>query len=126
MVAIISIYIELLTLKLLGGCQFDPLCSFWKNLSFNWRVKRWYFVTFIIIRSQIFRENFIEILLVVQEIWKVSMLILAIFMDFYQYFGFFWHCLVTKKLMASVYNRWCQHFFTLNILQIDYIKWYRY
>ena len=31
-------------------------------------------------------------------------------------FWTFWHSLVTKKLMASVYNRLCQHFFASNIL----------
>ena len=35
---------------------------------------------------------------------------------FYQFFGFFWHFLVTKKLLTSAYNRWCQHFFTFNLL----------
>ena len=34
-------------------------------------------------------------------------------------FWIFWHFLVTKKLMTSAYNRWCQHFFTFNMLQID-------
>ena len=31
-------------------------------------------------------------------------------------FWIFWHFLVTKKLMTSAYNKWCQHFFTFNIL----------
>ena len=68
MVAKISIYIELLTLKRLGGYQFDPLSGFSKNLSFKERVKHWNFVTFIIIINYIFPENFIEIVLVVQKI----------------------------------------------------------
>ena len=34
-------------------------------------------------------------------------------------FWIFWHLLVTKKLMMSVYNRWCQHFFRFNILWTD-------
>ena len=93
MVAKISIYIELLTLKGLGGYQFDPFCGFSKNISFKERMKHWNFVTFIIIISYIFPENFIEIVLVVQKIHVIL-----------SFFGFFWHFLVTKKLMASVYT----------------------
>ena len=77
-VAKISIYIELLTLKRLGGYQFDPLCGFSKNLSFKERVKHWNFMTFIIIISYIFPENFIEIVLVVQKIHVIL-----------SFFGFF-------------------------------------
>ena len=39
--------------------------------------------------------------------------------------GIFWHFLVTKKLITSAYDRWCQHFFTFNILQIDCLKLYK-
>ena len=38
------------------------------------------------------------------------------FHRFSSIFWIFWHFLVTKKLMTSAYNRWCQHFFTFNIL----------
>ena len=55
-----------LTLKWLGGQCDSPLCS--KNVSSKDRVEPWFFVTFNIIISYIFPENFIEILLVVQKI----------------------------------------------------------
>ena len=49
-----------LTLKRLGGGQFDPPCGFSKNVSSKERVKPWFFVTFNIISKHIFLENFIE------------------------------------------------------------------
>ena len=49
-------------LVLIRGCQFDPSCSFSKNVSSRERVKPWLFETFNIIKSHIFSENFIEIL----------------------------------------------------------------
>ena len=59
------------TLKLLGesGGQFDPPpCGFSKNVSSKERVKPWFSVTFNIIISHTFPENFIEIPQVVQRI----------------------------------------------------------
>ena len=56
-----------LTLKRLGG-QFDPTCGFSNNVYSKERVKPWYFVTFNIITSQIFPENFNEIFQIVQKI----------------------------------------------------------
>ena len=80
------------------------------------------FCDFNIIRSHIFPENFIEIPLVVQKIWRFSFSILTNFIDFSDF--------LTKKLMASVYNRWCQHLFyiqpTLNRLFNNCIKLYWY
>ena len=72
---------RILTLKWLGG-QFDFLCSFSKNVSFREKVKPCFFVTFKIIISHIFTENFIETPEVVQKIWRFSLSILTIFINF--------------------------------------------
>ena len=63
------------------------------------------FVTLNVIISHTFSKNFIAIFLVVQKLRRLSLSILAIFIDFYQFSGFFYHFRVTKKLMTSVYNR---------------------
>ena len=59
------------------------------------RVKLWFFVTFNIILKNIFPENFIEIPRVVQKLWRISLSMLAISIDFHQFYGFFdiffWH-----------------------------------
>ena len=74
---------ENLTLKQLGeGVNLSPLCGFSKNLSSKENVKPWFFVTINIILKYIFPENFIEFPLVVQKIWRNSLLILAIFLSF--------------------------------------------
>ena len=99
-----------------GGSIWHPFLWFSKNVSSKERVKRWFFVTFNIIIRHIFPKNFIEILLVVQTLWRISLYILAIFINYHQFFRNFWHFIVTKKLMTSAYNKWCQHFFTFNIL----------
>ena len=62
--------------------QFDPSCGFSKNVSSRERVKPWLFLTFNIIISHIFPENFIEIILAVQRIWRFSPSILNIFINF--------------------------------------------
>ena len=72
-----------------GGHHFEPRCSFLKIVSSKQRVKPWVFVTFKIIIRHIFPENFIEIPQVVQKLWRISLSILAIFINFYQFFGFF-------------------------------------
>ena len=76
------------------------------------RVKPWLFVTFDIIISHNFPENFIKILQIVQNIWRLSLSVLAISVIFLNF-------LVTKKLMTAACNKRCQHFLTFNILQID-------
>ena len=76
------------------------------------RVKPCFFVTFNIILSHIFLENFIEILEVVQKIWRISLSILTIFINFLD----FWHLFVTEKLVMSAYNKRCQHCLTFNLL----------
>ena len=90
-----------------------------KNVSSKERIKPCFFVIFNIIIRHIFPENFTEMSQVVQKLWRIFLSILAIFINFYHFFWIFWFYLVTKKLMASSYNRWCQYFFTLNIIQID-------
>ena len=76
-----------LTLKWLGD-QFDFLCGFLKNVSFKEMVKPWLFVTFNIMISHLFSDNYIEIPQVVQNIWRISLSILPIFIDFHQCFRF--------------------------------------
>ena len=68
MIPIFDALMKALTLKRLGG-QFDPLpLGFSKNVSSKEWMKPWFFVTFNIIISHIFPENFIEIPQVVQKI----------------------------------------------------------
>ena len=107
-------FILILTLKRLGG-QSDTTLWFSKNASSKERAKPWFFVTFNIIISHIFPENFIEITVVVQKIWRISLSILAVH-GFSSIFWISWHFRVTKKLIEYAYNRWCQHFFSFNIL----------
>ena len=94
--------VHVLTLKRLGG--------FLKNVSSKERVKPWFFMTFNNILRHIFPENFIEFPQVTQKIWRNPLSTLANFHQFSSVFWIFWHYLVTKKLMTSAYNRWCQHF----------------
>ena len=69
--------------------QFNPPCSFSKNVSSKERLKRWFFVTFNIIIGHIFPKNFIEIPQGFQKTWNISLSTLAISIYFYQFFGFF-------------------------------------
>ena len=68
-------------------CLDDLPCAFSKNVSSKERVKPWFFVNFNIIISYIFPENFIEIPHVVQKIWRISLSILANFINFHQFSG---------------------------------------
>ena len=69
--------------KKAGGALTTPdPCGFSKSVSSKERVKPWFFVTFNIIISNIFPENFIEIPQVVHKIWSFSLPIFAIFIDF--------------------------------------------
>ena len=79
-----------------GGVEdrFDPITPpFWfsKNESSKYRVKPWFFVTFNIIISHIFLENFIEIPLFVQKILRLSLPMFAIFSIFGDIFTFSCH-----------------------------------
>ena len=89
--------------------QFDLPCGFSKKM---YLLKRGWNPGFLIIISHIFPENFTEIPQVFQKTWRLSLLTLAIFIDFHRFFNFFWHFLVTKK-------QWCQHFFTFNLLTLN-------
>ena len=62
--------------------------GFSKNVSSEERVKPWFFVTFNIIISHIFPENFIGIPQVVQKIRRISLSTLAIFIDFLKFLSF--------------------------------------
>ena len=75
--------------KMTSGSQFDLPCGFLKIVSSKQRMRPWFFVTFKIIIRYIFPKNFIEIHQVVQMLWRISLSILAIFIDFYQFLGFF-------------------------------------
>ena len=89
------------------------------HLGYDEIKRRWilsFFVTFNIILRHIFPENVIEFPRVVQKIWRNSVTILANFNQFSLIFFIFWHYFVTKKLVTSAYNRWCQHFFIFSIL----------
>ena len=82
-----------------------PLYGFSKNVSSKERVKSCFFVTFNIITSHIFPENFVETPQVVQKTGRFSLSILAIFIDFHQFssiFWTFWHFIVTKKQMIRL------------------------
>ena len=83
----------LLTLKKLGGARWAPPpphpCSFPKNVSSKERVEAWLFLTFNIIITDIFPENFIDIPQIVQKMWRLYLPILAIFLNLHIFFGFF-------------------------------------
>ena len=76
-------------LNTLGESQFDSPCGFFKNVSPKKRLKPYFFVNFNIIISHILPKNFIEIPQVVQKILRLSMSILAIFINFHHFFEFF-------------------------------------
>ena len=74
--------------KLMSCWQPHP-CCFFKNVSSKERVKLWFLMAFNIMISDMFPENFIEIFQVVQKIWRLSLSILAYFINFHRFFGFF-------------------------------------
>ena len=74
----------MLTLKRLGR-----VVNFSKNVSSKERVKPCFFVTIIVIICHIFPENFIEIAEVIQKLSRISVSILAIFLNFHRFSGFF-------------------------------------
>ena len=86
--------------------QFDPPCGFFKNVFFRESVKPVFFVTFDIILSHIFPKNFIEIIQVVQKIWRFSPWILTFSLTFL----IFWHFSAAKKLRTPAYNKWFLYF----------------
>ena len=73
-----------------GGVIWLP-CSFFKNVSAKEIVNSCFFVTFNIIISHIFPE-------IPQVVQNISYLtILAIFIDFYQFIGFFYISLLQRN-----------------------------
>ena len=90
-------------------------CDFSKNASFKERMKTCFFVTFNIILSHIFPENYIEFPQVVQKIWRVSVAILAIFIDFLHFFLFFDVSLLQRNLGNQLITDDVIIFFTFNI-----------
>ena len=79
------LFCHVLTLKKLGGgrgINLTPLPVIFPKI----RVKSWFFVTYNIIISHIFAENFIEMPQVVQKIWRFSPSILTIFIVFFRFF----------------------------------------
>ena len=98
----------------LDSLTFPMLCDFSKNVFSRERLKSFFFVTFKITESHIFPANFNLISQSVQKIWRFSLSIYPIFIDYSD----FLHFLVAKKLITSAYNRWYQHFFTFDLLKI--------
>ena len=119
-----------LTLKRLRVSIWTPLspprCGFSKNVSSKERLKPWFFATFNVITSHTFTENFIKISKVVQKLWRISLSILAIFIDFHRFFWIYWFIdfLRTKKLTTSVYtdkpkvlvSKYCWSFYKSNLM----------
>ena len=81
-----------LTLKRLegggGNLTPRPRVVFQKLYLLNRGWNPGFFVTFKIMIRHIFPENIIEIPQVVQMLWRISVSTLAIFINFYQFFGF--------------------------------------
>ena len=72
-------------------------------------VKNVCFVNFsIIFLKCIFSEIFTEFSQVVQKIWKKFCVNISYFHQFSSTFSIFLHYRITKKLMTTDYNRWCQ------------------
>ena len=103
-----------LTLKRVGGVNLTLPPDYSKIVFSREKVKPCFFVTFNIITSHIFPENFIKIPQLIHifiiYIWRFYSSIWTIFINFFEFFDIY---LVTKKLMTSAYNRQCQNFFCL-------------
>ena len=125
----------LLKMEFCHGCfpvNFNPCLPGWfkltspfgflKNISSTERVEPCFFVAFHIILKHSFPENFIEFPQVVQKIWRKSLSILAMFINFPQYFGFFDITLLQRKMMSAFFH--FQH--NLNRLLNNCIKLYWY
>ena len=83
--------------------QFDQSCSLAKNVSSKERVNPC-FLWLLILSCHIFQENFIETPQVVENLWRISLLILAIFMNFHWFSGFFltFHCYKKTNNVSSL------------------------
>ena len=73
------------------GVNLIPSCSFSKHVFSKERLKHWFPVTFNIITSYVFNENFVEIPQLVQKIWGFFSFNIICFR---QIFGIFWHFLI--------------------------------
>ena len=95
------------------GTIWPPLC-FFINLSNKEIVNSWFFVTFNLIISHIFPENFIKISKVVQKRWKFS---LAIYFIWQSNFIFFFLLFDNSLLQRNWWRQFVtDDFFTFNIL----------
>ena len=98
--------------------QFDPSAAVFPKVYLperaRKRLKPWFFLTFNIIISHIFPENFDWISEVVQKIWRFSLSILTIFIDFF---------LTSAYMMISAFFKFKS---TLNRLLNNWIKLYQY
>ena len=83
-----------------------PLCGFFKNASSIERVEPCPFVTFNITSKHIFPENFVEFPQIVQKIWRNSLSMLGIFVNFPPFFfflfSFFFLTLTCYKEINSI------------------------
>ena len=71
-----------------GEVKLIPPIAFRKMYFLKRRLNPVFFVTFNVILRHIFPENFIKFPQVVQKIWRNSLSKLAIFINFYRFFGF--------------------------------------
>ena len=102
-----------------GGVQFDIRSPVFPKMYFletEWGPVFFAFLfNFNIIISHTFPENvIIKIPQVVQKIWRFSPSILALFIYFSDFLTFPYY----KETNGVTYNRWCQQFFTFNLLLI--------
>ena len=115
------------------GSQFDPPLWFFEKYIFQREGETLFFFYFLYYHKSHLSWKFYW------NFWsrsEVMMNFSASISYFHRFSSIFWnffvfcHFLVTKKLMTSAYNRWCQHFFhfqlTLNRLFNNFIKLYSY
>ena len=100
-----------LTLKRLGD-QFDPPLFSWNFVVWKGDVP-WFFVTFNIIKKI---HIFLKISLKFIKLFRKYEDLFPKFQVFLPIFWIFNICLLEKRLMMSAYNKWCQHFFSFNLL----------
>lgn len=84
-----------------------------KNVFSRKRVTPCFFVTFNIIKSYIFNQNFVELI-------KLLIRYENFLLQFYRLIN--WLFLVLKELMTSAYSTWCQQIFSFNLLKIGCLR----
>ena len=92
--------------KIFGGSILTPFVVFFKSTFFRVRVKPCSFFTLILSKV----TSFLNVLLKFFKHAEKNENFLFQCQLFSAIFRIFWHFLVTKKLIASAYNRWRQHF----------------